>query len=202
MTKYIIKRCSLCKEHDKEHTLKASTCRDCRKNYTRTYRDLHKKPIGYIGICKKCGENKHHSPTGARCKDCVKQQTRDNKEVRREYNKEYRHKNKEKIEAKLKVLKENGNLTLRDRRSKLKRVYNITLDQYTEMQIAQNFKCAICGSTDPQSKGRKDLFIDHCHNSNKVRGLLCSKCNMGLGSFQDSTETLEKAILYLNQFKS
>lgn len=53
--------------------------------------------------------------------------------------------------------------------------------------------CAICKST-------KRLHIDHCHNTNKFRALLCSKCNTGLGMFDENIDKLFKAILYLNHF--
>lgn len=51
-------------------------------------------------------------------------------------------------------------------------------------------KCSICGST-------HKLCIDHCHTTGKVRGLLCSSCNMGIGHFGDSIEKLFSAISYL-----
>lgn len=52
--------------------------------------------------------------------------------------------------------------------------------------------CQICGSTE-------NLCIDHCHTTSKVRGLLCSKCNIGLGMFRDNTEYLAEAIKYLTK---
>ena len=52
--------------------------------------------------------------------------------------------------------------------------------------------CIICGSTDR-------LAIDHCHISNSIRGVLCRKCNLGLGSFDDSIERLKNAIAYLEK---
>ena len=56
--------------------------------------------------------------------------------------------------------------------------------------------CAICGITvDPT---HKQLSVDHCHNSGKVRGLLCTLCNTALGSFKDDPELLQKAINYVS----
>lgn len=55
--------------------------------------------------------------------------------------------------------------------------------------------CVICKST-------KRLHIDHCHNTHKFRGLLCGKCNTGLGMFDENIEKLLKAISYLNHFKN
>jgi hypothetical protein len=52
--------------------------------------------------------------------------------------------------------------------------------------------CAICSTTD-------DLNVDHCHTTQKIRGVLCGYCNRGLGNFKDSKELLESAIKYLSQ---
>jgi transcription elongation factor Elf1 len=73
--------------------------------------------------------------------------------------------------------------------------YGITLKQYELMLDKQKFKCAICGKHD-EVEGRR-LAIDHCHTTGKVRGLLCGKCNRGLGLFYDNEELLQNAIKYL-----
>lgn len=76
--------------------------------------------------------------------------------------------------------------------------YGIDYKQYQEILKKQNFKCAVCGVKTSQNKRTSGkLFIDHCHVSNKVRGLLCSKCNQGLGLFNDDPDILTKAIQYL-----
>ena len=77
--------------------------------------------------------------------------------------------------------------------------YGITLAQYNEMLETQDYKCAICGNED-EVEGRR-LAIDHCHTTGKIRGLLCGKCNRGLGLFYDNTTALTKAIDYLNKGK-
>lgn len=59
-------------------------------------------------------------------------------------------------------------------------------------------KCEICGISKQNNK--KNLSRDHCHKSNLFRGMLCNRCNSGLGLFLDSTDLLEKAISYLNSF--
>jgi hypothetical protein len=61
--------------------------------------------------------------------------------------------------------------------------------------------CAIC--TQPEtSKRYKTLAVDHCHTSGRIRGLLCSSCNRGIGLLKDDTDVLQAAIKYLNQFKN
>ena len=78
---------------------------------------------------------------------------------------------------------------------RVRHVYGITLEKYHQMLADQNYKCAICGQED-EVEGRK-LAIDHCHTTGKVRGLLCGKCNRGLGLFYDNSKLLQNAILYL-----
>lgn len=78
------------------------------------------------------------------------------------------------------------------------REYGITLDTYKKLLDEQNHKCAICKKDTANSK-RKGLYVDHCHTSTKVRGLLCQKCNQGLGLFDDNVEYLEQAVSYLKR---
>ena len=69
---------------------------------------------------------------------------------------------------------------------------------YEELYKSQDGKCAICGTEKPSKSGRtKRLSIDHCHETNIVRGLLCERCNRALGLFGDDTKILIKAISYL-----
>ena len=83
-----------------------------------------------------------------------------------------------------------------ERRSKFKRIYGITIDDYYDMLKMQNNGCGICGAIKPSN--RTGFFsIDHCHTSGKVRGLLCTKCNRGLGLFNDSPQRLQSAVSYL-----
>lgn len=76
----------------------------------------------------------------------------------------------------------------------LKRRYGISSLDYEKLLLQQNNVCKICHSV---CKTGRNLAVDHDHISKKIRGLLCSNCNQGLGNFKDSQELLEKAILYL-----
>lgn len=73
--------------------------------------------------------------------------------------------------------------------------FGITEDQYEQMKIDQNYRCAICNTDKPG--GRGDWHIDHCHTNGNVRGLLCMSCNTALGHFKDDIDILAKAIQYL-----
>lgn len=78
----------------------------------------------------------------------------------------------------------------------LKNNYGITLEQYREMYVAQQGKCAICEDERPDH-GKLGLVVDHCHTHGHVRKLLCPLCNKGLGQFKDDVQLLAKAIDYL-----
>lgn len=83
----------------------------------------------------------------------------------------------------------------------LKRLYGISLAEYDEMFEKQEGLCQICGKPETATfKGVvKRLAVDHCHSGLHIRGLLCSRCNSGLGLFGDSIESLENAIKYLKK---
>ena len=84
--------------------------------------------------------------------------------------------------------------TKHQRANHLKRVFNLTLEDHADILDSQGGKCAICELSCPT--GRR-LAVDHCHTTGVVRGLLCSRCNTGLGQFKDSQQLLASAILYL-----
>jgi len=85
-------------------------------------------------------------------------------------------------------------------KSHIKRTYGISYEEYCDMLDRQKGCCAICKSPDAQnSRTYGKLFIDHCHSTQKVRGLLCSKCNHAVGLFNDNAELLKTAINYLSK---
>ena len=81
---------------------------------------------------------------------------------------------------------------------RLKKHFGIDLKQYNIIKKSQNGRCKICLAT--KSKGwSKKLVVDHCHITGKIRGLLCSLCNVGLGSFKDNQKSLIMAAKYLKE---
>lgn len=72
--------------------------------------------------------------------------------------------------------------------------YKLTPEQFDAMKATQGGCCAIC--KEPPREGYR-LFIDHCHSTGRVRGLLCAHCNTGLGFFKDRIMSLARAIHYL-----
>lgn len=131
--------------------------------------------------CRKCGEDKplseyhryHKMKDGYlnQCKRCC-----------HDYRKQYAKDNPEKHRLAMKKLL-------------LKQKYGITIEQWDEMYSRQGEVCAICGGVNDT----KDLVVDHCHVTNEVRGLLCTRCNLGLGYFCDRIDLMENAVLYLKR---
>lgn len=75
------------------------------------------------------------------------------------------------------------------------RRFGMTPDDYMRMLDRQNGVCGICGRTN----GQKKLCVDHCHATGRVRGLLCTKCNKGLGIFDDDVTRIVRAAEYLKE---
>lgn len=63
------------------------------------------------------------------------------------------------------------------------RLYGMNASQYYALLAKQNGRCALCGSITPRAKGNK-FHVDHDHETGKIRGLLCSPCNVMLGSYE------------------
>jgi len=81
------------------------------------------------------------------------------------------------------------------RKHLLKKNYGMTLEDYNKMWTEQSGKCAICNKHE-QELGNV-LFVDHCHNTGKVRGLLCRNCNTGIGLLQEDLNIILSAAKYL-----
>ena len=86
------------------------------------------------------------------------------------------------------------------RRAQLKKYYGLTEEEYAATSKKQRGVCAICKQHNTRKKdGRRfDLSVDHCHETGKVRGLLCSECNLGIGKFKHDPSLLHAAIEYLS----
>jgi len=133
----------------------------------------------------------------------------DGKEKVSAYNKSYnakiaqhKYKKSDKGKSKLKQQdeKRKGSFSrkLWVRSNNLKRLYGITLEQYSALVSSQNSKCAICGVEFPDALSG---HVDHCHSTGIIRGILCGKCNAAIGLFSDNTTFLQNAIYYLESNK-
>lgn len=88
-------------------------------------------------------------------------------------------------------------LKSRRRNTSLKKKFGINYNQYQKILEEQNHKCFICEEEEPADN--RILSVDHCHNTGRVRGLLCSNCNTALGKFKDDISLLTRAIEYLTR---
>lgn len=140
-------------------------------------------------ICSKCKVEQPASNFYAGSKVC--------KVCRSEYNKKYHAANRAPRLAAQRARIQGDpeareKVRLGNKRHKLMSLYGITLEQYDEMLEAQNGVCAIC-----ESAGR--LCVDHDHETNRVRGLLCVSCNRMLGLAKDDPKVLLKGSFYLER---
>jgi hypothetical protein len=109
---------------------------------------------------------------------------RNNTEYYSLYQKEYRKKNKEIIKIK-------------KRDYVLRTTYGISTEEYNKMFKKQNGKCAICNVH--QNQLSKVLNVDHCHNTNKIRDLLCDKCNLTVGYVENCN--IDDILNYIKKHK-
>lgn len=143
--------------------------------------------------CTECGEEKplddfypavsrgkgilpirNHFPVSAACKECTckrrREDRRDNPEKAREVTRRYNYKSQ----------------------------FGLTIEDYDQILASQNGQCAVCKTTDALTP-RGNFNVDHSHTTGAIRGLLCQKCNMGLGHFSDDPELLRVAASYLER---
>ena len=152
---------------------------DCRRSYENT---VYAKEYA-SKVCSRCKTLKEATKFRVRtnnkrylssmCKDCESKSFR-----------QWQIKNPEKAK-------------LMQRRNDLRISYGITPEEYDALLEKQEGLCAICRTSENQA-GRKYFSVDHDHITGKIRGLLCSGCNVGLGYFKDSPLFLTAAIAYLN----
>lgn len=153
-------------------------------------------------ICTKCGKsrilskfNKHKKTKDnlkCECKDCQRIYSQlyyiNNKDKIKEQQRAWAKKNFKKVQKGKKI-------------TKLRMLYKISLNYYNKLLKNQNYVCAICGKKERRKIHNKitNLSVDHNHQTKKVRGLLCNRCNNGLIRFYDNVILLKKAIKYLKR---
>jgi nitrate/TMAO reductase-like tetraheme cytochrome c subunit len=149
--------------------------------------------LEHAPACLKCGTQKRrrkdsHAKNGWRwrCPDCVLKR-----------NAEGRKKNPE-IQERFKVYKRKYNKTSRAKALHVARTYGMSMDDYREIVRRQGGVCAICREYPLTDVPSQVTHIDHCHETGKVRGVLCTNCNRGLGLLGESSIRLQQALDYLN----
>ena len=74
-------------------------------------------------------------------------------------------------------------------------IFGISLAQYDALHATQNGACALC--KDPEKLPQSRLAVDHCHDTGRIRGLLCDLCNTALGRLGDDVESMERVLTYV-----
>lgn len=141
-----------------------------------------------LKVCTSCGETKmldsfgraKEKPSGvrSRCKVCEARRSRSWKAENPEYAKKWRDANRDKWNS-----------------YRLSQQFGLTQGDVDAMFAAQNGSCSICG------KHMDKPNVDHCHESGRVRALLCRSCNLGLGNFQDDPERILRAAAYVREHR-
>lgn len=181
---------------------KTKVCPVCklRKSKKQFYKRSKKAKYKYYvtSSCKKCNIKRLKPETIIKrqkyMKSYCKQYYLINKDRISENNNKYYQKNKKRI------LKTNKELYHNDetyRLNKKCKKYKITVEEFLKFKNDQQNSCAICMKhVDDCYKG---LFIDHCHETNKVRGLLCIECNLAIGYFHDDPDIIYNAKIYIEK---
>ena len=118
-----------------------------------------------------------------------------NKEKSKAWAREYRARNSEKIKERRRQC---PNLKAMERRGYIRRTYGLSPENITKMLVAQNGLCEICKRE--LDYERIGLCVDHDHETNEIRGLLCRTCNSGIGLLGDSVSNILRAAGYLKKY--
>jgi hypothetical protein len=162
------RRCPTCKSHTDDFSPGAGYCRPCAAALKRKRRAA--------GLEVDTRIDRHaYKPA------YWQQYYRENREKVLARNREWQRNNPEKAES------------VR-RNTYLKRTYGITLSDYQALLEAQGSACAICGGQDPHGRS---LAVDHCHDTGRVRGLLCDPCNRCVGLLGDRSDVAKAMSRYL-----
>lgn len=161
---------------------KEKPCSQCKKikPLNEFYRDnTAGMKLGRRSVCIECGKENNKRPEVKAQKNKSAKKFRQTKRY-----KDYQEKYKKTEAYKLKTKKWNFKIR-----------YGITPDDYNQLFEQQNGCCAICGKH--QSELKRKLNVDHSHQTNEIRGLLCHSCNVALGMVEEDIVILEKMKRYL-----
>lgn len=159
------------------------------KEYRKIYREKNRDKINqqklksYYKHKEECNKKSHEyrKSNKDKCEELNRQWRLANTEYIKEYSKEYSIKNKDKISA----------YNKKTRLHQRVRFYGLTVEEYNIMYTSQNGNCVICGK-------HKKLEIEHNHQTGKVRGLVCHKCNVVIGMCEEDITILQNVIKYLS----
>jgi hypothetical protein len=163
--------------------------------------------------CTKCGEEKSEDAFAFRspgvrhrwCRDCVSEYSAaryasrpDVQTATRARAKVWRKANPDKAARQVRLRRQRMRIENPARLDALRRKqllawrYGLTVEEYDALWAAQGERCSIC-----REVPLKRISVDHCHITGRVRGLLCTRCNFGIGNLRDDPDFLQRAIEYL-----
>jgi len=143
------------------------------------------------GLCRKCNSSRMAEWTKKnpdKSKTYKHNRRKERPEEIREYDKKYYYN----------VLKSDSGFILKRKEYHRKTKYGMVNDTFESLLKSQDNRCAICH----KEFGDETPCVDHCHATNKNRGLLCGSCNKGLGHFFESSEALISAVNYLKKYET
>lgn len=148
-------------------------CPGCKE--THSLENFHKsksRPDGLTSWCKTCVKN-----NGAKWR-------KNNKERKNEYAKEYYQENKDRMNVR-----------------RIERLYGLSPEEHQRMKDEQGNLCKLCNQpetgTNAMNGKIQELCIDHCHDTGKVRGLLCRRCNHLIAALGDTEQSIERVFHYM-----
>lgn len=157
-------------------------------------------------ICKKEYSNKYNADNREKLlayqKEYHEKVKKPKRKMDRENNSNYHQRQKELAakwyhENRLQV-KDNAH------RNRLKKVYNLSVEEYSKMLEEQNYVCAICKQPETLRDHRygviKHLCVDHNHETGQIRGLLCCRCNRAYGKLEESQQIIENMLIYHKKY--
>jgi hypothetical protein len=149
------------------------------------------------GCCQLLSESEFYR-SESRCKACkarYHKEWRDkNREHVRQKHGEYRSRNREKLRIKNREHKRRNKQVMQDRNRYWK--YGITRQEFDALVAAAGYRCESCGG---QPRPPHGWCIDHCHDTGEVRGVLCNRCNTGIGMLGDCADGVARALAYLTR---
>lgn len=184
--------------------MQTKSCTKCKNTYPATFEYFYNKPtgkLGYDSFCRSCRNlaNKEYA---------ARQLAKNPEETRRKYKEKslkYYYNNIEKMRditrksaAKARLDPEKrAKINMRKRADGA----GLSIEEFNILFDSQGNKCAICGATEPGGIKTVGWNVDHCHQTSKVRFILCCHCNRGLGAFRDDPEIMRRAADLIEEFK-
>lgn len=165
-----------------------------------------RQPKCSCGICKYCLKRDYYLQNREEILAKSLEFQRQNKEYVNRKNSNWKKKNKLVVSQREKIRRARhkiiGSSLIRDkdRRSDLMKNYGVTPEWFDSKLESQCGKCAICGCSENNVKNKR-MHIDHDHNTDHNRGILCHYCNIALGRLESIEEWAEKALAYLKHYE-